>query len=161
MTIGNCLLSLPQVRSDIDLDQNMDVSFISVGGLNNCKSIDVIENSSNVFLKFGSTGIQSKTSGCSIANIQGNTDCGLILKIHPDNNPNRTWLCVAGLGEWGTSGASWWLSKHWPVIYKRAKNKPFACITKTTYGSDDSTSLVHLFLSEEEVENTVLKLSTS
>lgn len=153
-TIGNCSSRLPKVRSDIDLDERMDISFISLGGFNNCKTIDVLENSSNIFLEFGTSGIQSKTSGRSIANIQGNVDCGLILKIHPDNNQNRTWLCVAGLGEWGTSGASWWLSKHWPEIYKRAKNKPFACITKTTYRSDDSTSLVHLFLSEGDVENT-------
>jgi len=123
--IGSCSPSLAQVRSDIDLDQQMDVSFIAVGGLNNCKSVDVLENSSNVFLEFGKGGIQSKSSSASVANIKGNTDYGLIIKINPDIKPNRTWLCVAGLGEWGTSGASWWLSRHWTEIYKHA-NSTFA-----------------------------------
>ena len=157
--IGNYSPSLPHIRSDIDLDQRMDISFLSVGGLNNYKSLDVFENTSNIFLQFGNGGIQSKTSGESIANIEGKIDYGLILKIHPENNPNRTWLCVAGIGEWGTSGASWWLSRHWKTIHKCAKEKSFACITKTIYGSDDSTSLVHLFLSKEDVENTVKKTS--
>jgi hypothetical protein len=157
--VGNHSNSLPHIRSDIDLDQRMDISFLSVGGLNNYKSLDVFGNTSNVFLQFGIGGIQSKTLGESIANIEGKMDYGLILKIHPENNPNRTWLCVAGIGEWGTSGASWWLSRHWKTINKRAKKKSFACITKTIYGSDDSTSLVHLFLSKEDVENIVKKTS--
>jgi hypothetical protein len=158
--IGNCSPSMPHIRSDIDLDQRMDISFLSVGGLNNYKSRDVLENTSNIFLQFGQDGvIQSKTSGESIIKQEGKMCYGLIIKIHPENNPNRTWLCVGGIGEWGTSGASWWLSRHWKVIYKRAKEKSFACITKTTYGSDDSTSLVYLFLSKEDIENTVKKTS--
>lgn len=154
---GNSSSSLPRISSDIEMDQYMDVSFISVGGLNNYKSLDILENTSNVFLQFDHDCIQSKTSEKCIVKIQGTTDFGLILKIHPSNNPKRTWLCVAGIGEWGTSGASWWLSRHWKTIQKRAKDKPFACITKTRYGSDDSTSLVHLFLSKEDIEDIVKK----
>jgi hypothetical protein len=156
---GNYSPSLPHIGSDIDIDQRMDISFLSLGGVNNYKSLDIFENTSNIFLQFGGGGIQSKTLGESIAKIEGKMDYGLILKIHPANNPNRTWLCVAGIGEWGTSGASWWLSRHWGIIYKHAKDKSFACITKTIYGSDDSTSLVHLFLSKEDVENTVKNTS--
>ena len=140
------------VRSDIEMDQVMDVSFVSVGGLNNYKSLDVFENKSNVFVQFGRSGIEAKTLNRCIVNIIGTMDFGLILKIHPSHNPKRTWICVAGIGEWGTSGASWWLSRHWQAVQKVAKDKPFACITRTTYGSDDSTSLVHLFLSREDVE---------
>jgi hypothetical protein len=157
--MGNYSPKLPHIMPDIDLDQRMDISFLSVGGINNYKSLDVFENTSNVFLQFGPEGIHSKTSSESIANIEGKYDYGLILKIHPENNPNRTWICVSGLGEWGTSGASWWLSRHWKTIHKCAKDKPFACITKTLYGSDDSTSLVHLFLSKEDIENAIKKIS--
>jgi len=28
------------------------------------------------------------------------------------------WIAVAGLGEWGTSGAAWFLSKNWKKIKK-------------------------------------------
>jgi len=156
---GKYSKSLPQIKSDVDLDQQMDISFLSVGGLNNYKPLDVLDNTANIFLEFGNGGIQSKTSSESIANVAGKHDFGLILKIHPENNPNRAWLCVAGLGEWGTSGAAWWLSRYWKTIHKQAKEKPFACVTKTIYGSDDSTSLVHLFISKEDVENIAKKAS--
>jgi hypothetical protein len=159
-TLGNYSPSLPHIKSDIDLDQRMDISFLSVGGLNNYKSLDIMENPTNIFLEFG-RGIQSKTSGESIVNCEGKMDFGLIMKIHPENNQSRTWICVAGIGEWGTSGAAWWLSRHWKKIYIKAKNKSFACITKTIYGSDDSTSLVHLFLSKEDVENALKKTSNN
>lgn len=139
----------------------MDISFLSVGGLNNYKSLDIFENKSNEFLQFGSNGIESKTLKRAIANIEGTIDCGLILKLHPSNNPNRTWLCVAGIGEWGTSGASWWLSHHWKTIQKCAKDKPFACITKTKYGSDDSTFLAQLFLSKDDIESKVRETSNN
>jgi hypothetical protein len=155
--IGNYSPSLPLIRSDVEMDKHMDLSFLSVGGLNNYKSLDILENTSNVFLQFGHDCIESKTLKKCIVKIEGQMDFGFILKIHPSNNPKRTWLCVAGIGEWGTSGASWWLSRHWKTVQKRAKDKPFACITKTRYESDDSTSLVHLFLSRGDIENMVEK----
>lgn len=151
---SNFTPSLLHIKSDIEMDQLMDISFVSVGGLNNFKSLDILENTANVFLQFGHDGIESRNSGRCIVTAQGTTDFGLILKLHPSNNPKRTWLCVAGIGEWGTSGAAWWLSRHWKTVQKRAKDKPFACITSTRYGSDDSTSLVHLFLSREDIEET-------
>jgi hypothetical protein len=57
-----------------------------------------------------------------------------------------------GFAEWGTIGAAW-LSKNWKFISKRAKKRPFAVITQTRLGSDDSTRMIHLFLSDEEAEN--------
>ncbi len=150
--IGRCSKSLPRIRSDVEMDPLMDISFVTMGGLTNFKSIDVLDNDSNTFLQFKNDRIVSRSSQKTIAKAEGRTDCALILKIHPANNPERTWLCVAGIGEWGTSGAAWWLSRHWKLLRKRAKNKPFACITKTTIGSDDSTSLFRLFLTPEEVE---------
>jgi hypothetical protein len=41
------------------------------------------------------------------------------------------------------------------MMSKYAKEKPFAIITKTRIGSDDSTELVYKFLTESEVENAV------
>lgn len=145
--------SSPQIRSDLEMDELMDISFLSVGGVNNFKSLDVLDNGSNSFLTFGERGsITSQNSDREIVRIEGANDYGLILKIRPDHNSQRTWLCVAGIGEWGTSGAAWWLGRHWKTIHKQAKDKPFACITRTRFGSDDSTALVHLFLSSEDVE---------
>jgi hypothetical protein len=158
--IGTYSKSLPQIRSDIEMDQVMDVSFLTVGGLTNYKSLDILEDTSNTLLQFGYDGaIQSKNSKRAIVkDCRVPTDYGLILKIHPEHNPSRTWLCVAGIGKWGTSGAAWWLSRYWKTVRKRAKGKPFACIVKTKIGSDDSAHLIHqVFLSSEEVEEAAEK----
>jgi hypothetical protein len=154
--IGNSTDIIPHIASDIEIDQQMDISFLSLGGVNNYKSLDVLDDNSNVFIQFGPNGIHSKTSGKPIVNIHGNFDYGLILKLHPECNRKRTWLCAAGLGEWGTSGAAYWLSFHWRELFKLSKGNPFACITKTKYGSDDSTSLVHFFRSKEDVEKVAI-----
>jgi hypothetical protein len=159
---GNTVRLSPHINSDTELDQMMDISFLSLGGLNNYKSFDVLDDKSNIFLQFGQNGIiQSRSSGKPIVKIEGVFDYGLIIKIHPEHNRNRTWLCIAGIGEWGTSGAALWLSCHWKEVNKLAKSKPFACITKTKYASDDSTSLVHFFLNKEEVELAATKKETS
>ena len=105
----------------------------------------------NKFLDFGHESIVSKESGDSIVMAESKVDYAIILKISPFGNPKRTWLCCSGFGEWGTSGAAWWLSHNWKSIYKKAKNRSFACITRTRVGSDDSTRMLHLFLSSEDV----------
>jgi hypothetical protein len=156
--IGTHSKSLPKIRSDIEMDQVMDASFLTVGGMANYKSLDILGDTSNTLLQFGHDGaIQSKNSKRAIIkDCRVPTDYGLILKIHPNHNSSRTWLCVAGIGEWGTSGAAWWLSRYWRTVRKRAKDKPFACIVRTKIGSDDSTHLVYrVFLSSEEVEEAV------
>jgi hypothetical protein len=159
--IGTYSKSLPKIRSDIEMDQIMNISFLTVGGLTNYKSLDILEDTSNTLLEFGFvdnvTNIRSRNSKRTIVKDCGvPTDYGLILKIYPSHSPSRTWLCIAGIGEWGTSGAAWWLSRYWKFVRKRAKNKPFACIIRTKIGSDDSSHLIHkIFLSSEEVEETI------
>lgn len=153
---GKHLSKVPDIKLDIDFDQKMDISFISIGGMNNYKSVDCFTNPSNNFIRFDETGRIKSTTNKSIKGVEGNFDFGIILKIHPKNKPNLIWICVAGMAEWGTSGASWWLSQNWGKIHKETKDKPFACITKTIIGSDDSTDLVHLFLSKEDVEKVTI-----
>lgn len=94
----------------------------------------------------------SVKSNNPVIQMQSGFDNGVILKINPSQNPQKTWICCAGRGEWGTSGAAWWLSKYWKRISKQAGNRPFAFITQTQIGSDDSTTLLHFFFSEEDVE---------
>jgi len=76
----------------------------------------------------------------------------LILKIHPRQFPERTWLVCAGIGEWGSSGAAWYLAYRWREIYKYAKNSPFAIIVRVKDKQDESTEPVIRFRSATEVE---------
>jgi hypothetical protein len=134
----------------------MDISFLAIGGHTNHKTVDIFDNEENKFLDFGHESIVSKESGDPIIIAESEVDYAIIIKISPFENTKRTWLCCAGFGEWGTSGAAWWLSHNWKTIYKKAKNRPFACITRTRVGSDDSTRMLHLFLSSEDVQRATL-----
>ena len=140
--IGKTIGIPPILSSDEETDENMDLSFLSVGGLTNYKSVDLLEDESNTFLDFNENGeIISKGPIKRSLNIICNSgyDYGFIIKIHPKNNPRRTWICCAGIGEWGTSGAAWYLANRWKRFYKFVKKNEFACITKTKIGSDTST----------------------
>lgn len=150
--IGSNSITPPRIISDVEADQLMDISFLAIGGHTNHKSVDIFDNEENKFLDFGHESIVSKESGDSIVMAESKVDYAIILKISPFGNPKRTWLCCSGFGEWGTSGAAWWLSHNWKSIYKKAKNRSFACITRTRVGSDDSTRMLHLFLSSEDVQ---------
>ena len=61
----------------------------------------------------------------------------MILKIHPTQFSNRTWILCAGIGEWGTSGAAWYLAYKWKEIYRYAKSSPFALVIKVKRNQDE------------------------
>jgi hypothetical protein len=145
----------PRIASDVECDDRMDISFISIGGGTNCKSVDLLENDSNKFLDFGKASIINKTSGEEIikAGSEPGFDHGFIIKIKPNNNKEKTWICCAGFAEWATSGAAWYLAHRWKEIYKWAKKLEFALIIKTKKGSDESTVLLHKFLKDEKKKN--------
>jgi len=68
-------------------------------------------------------------------------DYGFILKIHPEQHKNKVWIVCAGYGEWGTSGAAYYLAKNWKYIYKKAKDKPFAIMINVEIGKDESAKI--------------------
>jgi hypothetical protein len=97
--IGRNSKTPPIIESDVELDQMMDISFISIGGLNNHKSVDILDSPTNSFITFdpNSGDILSAISGNRIIQAQSNIDYGIILIINPSHSPNRTWLCCAGI----------------------------------------------------------------
>lgn len=147
----------PIISSDVDTDDRMDISFISVGGVTNQKTCDVLRDTSNQFLEFKRRSIVHRPSKLPVIEFTGDVDYGLIIKIKPHSNPKRTWICCAGFGEWGSSGSAWFIARKWKDIRKWAKDKPFAIITKTDVNSDESTELIHKFLTSEDVEDVLRK----
>jgi len=146
--IGTVAGPIPDIVSDLDVDERMDVSFVSCGGLTNFKTVDCHDDASNNLVELTVNPMQIKRkSGEVVAPVSGDGgqyDYGVILKIHPFANPRRTWVCCAGLGDWGTSGAAWFLAKRWREIQKRVKSEQFACVTQTQRGSDESTTELEL-----------------
>ena len=157
-TIGTNAKRSPHIKAHTEVDEDWGISFISIGGLNNFKSVDLLNDPANSFIRFGpppfNTIVTSNSGSILVQLRERGVDYGLIVKINPTNNLNRIWICCAGFLEWGTSGAAWWLANRWKEeIYPRARNRPFACITRTQVGSDESTTLLQFFLSGEEAEN--------
>jgi len=56
------------------------------------------------------------------------------------------------LGEWGTSGAAWYLSYKWKEIYKYAKQNTFSIIVRVNPRQDESAEPVVQVLNENDVE---------
>ncbi len=165
-SFGEMVNKPPIISSDADTDEKMDISFISIGGRTNLKTCDILRNDSNHFLDFrrirdkdsDKSFIVHRPSKLPIIEFSSHVAYGFIIKINPDSNPERTWICCAGFEEWGTSGAAWYLSNKWKTIRKWAKNKPFAIITKTEINCDESTRWIHKFLTSEEVEDVAKEL---
>jgi len=144
----------PQIEADTNknIDECDNISFVSIGGLTNLKTLDLLNNRSNIFCDFDFKNdeltIINKKSGETIVRSKETKDYtyGFIIKIHPEGKSNRTWICCAGFGIWATSGAAWYLSNNWKEIRKFVGKKPFACIVKTEPGKDDSTKPLECFV---------------
>ena len=152
--IGKLLREPIPVIGDDEDNGKLDLSFVALGATNH-RSWDILNSTENGFLQIDNHAIQSATSNLPIVPVKrmsGGHDYGIIVKIHPPHNRKRTWICCAGFAEWGTSGAAWYLASKWSDITKSTGNKPFALVTKTTCGSDDSTEFVHRFVLPEQVE---------
>ena len=80
----------PIISSDVDTDTKMDISFVSLGGLTNLKTCDILDKS-NYSLCFYGDSIIHEVSKIPIVSAE-NEDYGLIIKIHPPSNPKRTWI---------------------------------------------------------------------
>lgn len=128
--------------SDEDIKDKLDISYCSLGGFNNYKTIDILESEENSFFKITKDGIivDKENAENKFAN-DGIHDYAVIIKVVPKSFSNRVWIAVAGLGEWGTSGASWYLSRNWKKIKKISKNKPFGLVIKVKGGKDESAKI--------------------
>lgn len=143
----------PSISSDTDLKGKLDVSFIAFGGpASNFKTRDLIDNSSNDLIKFGEEGFLSIRSGKPLICMESGFDYGLILKIIPKQFPDRTWFTCAGIGEWGTSGAAWYLAKKWKEVHAFARNSAFAIIVRVKKDQDEFADPILKAKSSQELQ---------
>ncbi len=88
-----------------------------------------------------------RTSGLPLHDeLTSGRDLGLILKIAPSGHPDKTWILCGGLGEWGTSGAAYFLTHKWPKLASHPclKRNPanFAALIDVPEHTDDDASLM-------------------
>ncbi len=135
-----------KVVADEEISNKLDVDCVSLGAMSNLKTRDVFSNPANRLAEYsyGPSFFLSKKDGKALCPIQPGFDYGIILKIHPSQFPGRTWIACAGIGEWGTSGASWFLANKWKEIAKRVKQtEQFVCVFEVMPGQDESARLYH------------------
>jgi len=137
---GRGLNIAPKLISDHEIKEKLDISFCSFGGFNNFKTRDILDSSENRFFDLYPDRIVVKKDKEKIFHMNGDHDYGFIIKIIPKNFPNRVWIAGAGLGEWGTSGTAWFLSKKWKEM---PKNKSFGLIIRVRSGQDESAEMIY------------------
>jgi len=140
----NNLKSSPKLLSDDELNEKLDISYCSLGGYNNSKTISILSSEENKFYAFESNTITSKREKNKTFFIDNEFDYAIIIKIRNKYFPNRVQICVAGLGEWGTSGASWFLANKWKELKKCINGKNFGAIIRVRFQIDESAELVEV-----------------
>lgn len=135
----------PKLVSDYDIEDKLNFSYCSLGSYNNFKTIDILESAENIFFEIDWAKCEIKLKDDKRKKFRSgkNFDYAVIIKIIPTSFKNRVWIAVAGLGEWGTSGAAWFLSKNWKEIERIARNKQFGLIVKVNNGKDESAEIVY------------------
>lgn len=138
----------PLMVSDDSILDKIDISYLAFGGLNNLKSIEVLDSNENEFYKFG----YNENGKCDrivcipdkqkFFSISEKIDYALIIKIRPKQFPSRFHFCIAGIGEAGTRGASYFLGNKWNKILKKTKGKEFGMIIKVTDRKDESAEII-------------------
>lgn len=151
-TFGAENAASPRLISDDDVASKLDLSFCSFGGLNNSKTSDLLMAATNTFYALDLVNRPEATavkdSGQRFS-VDGTYDYGFIIKLHPPQFPGRTWIAVAGLGEWGTSGAAWYLAKDWRYLEKYVGSESFGVVVKVRGGQDESAQIVHSSFNRE------------
>ena len=138
----------PSIASDEEISDKIDISFIAVGGLNNKKTVDILDSQENTYYRFDYNEsnyvdkITTINDEKEVFLARPITDYGMIIKTRPRQFPSRIHFCVAGIGEYGTRGASYFLATKWKEILKKTKGKEFGIIIKVSNRIDESAEMV-------------------
>jgi hypothetical protein len=132
----------PKLVSDEEeiIKTKLDFSFCAFGS-GNIKTSEILDSEENKFVFFNTVLIRTKEENPTEYRITGKNDYGLILKIKNKNFPTRVQICLLGLGEFGTSGASWFLSHKWKDLVRKVGNEAFCAIIKVKHGIDESAEI--------------------
>ena len=133
-----------RVIGDDSIATKLDIDFISFGVMNNLLTRNALANSANRFVDYDlkSGFFVSKKDGQPLCEVRAGHDYGVILKLHPDQFPKRTWIVCGGVGEWGTSGSAWFLANRWKSLAEKLKDDDqFVCIIELQPGQDESAVL--------------------
>lgn len=108
----------------------------------------VLREPNNEFLEFGQEGpartfIRDKKNGTEFEGFKEpvRKDYGMVVKLPNLRFPGQLFFVCAGLGEWGTSGASWYLATKWRELQLRFGDA-FGIVVEVELGVDESARRV-------------------
>ena len=139
---GRCVSAEPDNKGLAQLDRTI----VALGSpSSNEVTRLVLSEPLNRFLEFGQDGafICDMETGARFSGFRPpiRKDYGMILRIPNDRFPGRFFFVCAGLGDWGTSGASWFLSSNWNYLRSMYPGG-FGVVVEVDIGSDQSARLV-------------------
>lgn len=136
------------VVADATAFTNLNQTFVALGSPSSNEMTDfILREPNNEFLEFRQEGdtafIYDKKSGKRFEGFQEpvRKDYGVVLKISNLRFPSQFFFVCAGLGEWGTSGASWYLSTKWRDLQSKFGDA-FGIVVEVGLGSDESARMV-------------------
>jgi hypothetical protein len=117
---------LLRIATDTEVEQTMDATLICYGNSDsNLKTFDIEESSGNALFQFvfdgaGQRAFQICEQLYSAENRSGVAyDKAILLRLNNPQNPNHCYVVCAGLSEWGSLAAVYYLTKKWKVLHKR------------------------------------------
>lgn len=158
--LGQVKMKDVRLVSDFAAVQSNEGNFVALGGPgSNYKTTDILACTSNIFIQMEHEYFVLKSGERLPYEATPEYDYGFILRIRSPFFPSRSLIACAGLGEWSTSGAAWFLSKKWTelmrfgdswrTIWGFRRQPDFLAIVKVIKGQDDSASLVAYYRSKK------------
>ena len=158
----------PLLVSDTEASSLLDSNFISFGDRgSNYKTADVLASKANIFIRKSPNGFSLPTGVNLPFTCSNEADHGFILRINPPEFPARSWIVCSGLGEWGTSGSSWFLANKWQELIERiypmaywsgVMHIPdFMAMIRVRPGQDQSAHMVALYRNDKGQIKTVMQ----
>lgn len=125
---------------------NWEGTFICFGSSDsNIKTLDIESLNVNNLYSFG---FEINGNRCFNFNgvsysINQNGDVGILMRLNnPYHDGYKLFVC-AGIGEWGTSGAAYYLFKNWRRLHKRFGSKTnFVLAIQVDFNSDESARVI-------------------
>ena len=81
----------------------------------------------------------------TVVDVEHRYDKGLIIRLDNPHSDGHVLIICEGLGEWGTSGAAWFLASQWRKLSKRFGKNPFLLVLEVTRGTDESARELRAF----------------
>jgi hypothetical protein len=129
-----------RVVSDLEVSSDWSGTFVNIGtSASNIKTNDIKHLPENYWLRedLGTFVIKNGDRDREFT-MEDRADKGIVVKVdNPYFRGHALFVC-AGLGEWGTSGAAYFLSHRWVVLSRRFGKNSFLVVVSVTPGSDMS-----------------------